>query len=294
VLYLSNWKFTCRDDWACGMLQRYAAGSTIEIASNVRSFAWSPDGKDIVYAAQAPVGSSRVEPQELHIVASAGSASRVVTGVDRANVEWLPLGVIAAKSQTLMLIDPVSGSCAPLTDLPKLRVADDRYAFFAVSASGRFVAYQDGTGLRVWDRARQGMLVLQQSLSKFGISSFHFSWDGNTIFYSTYDKQYTKLYRLQLAPLGKVVALNNGLPLHGPINLVGPPSADSSVVNFRIGTGATAQNYVIDAGHGSAHALLPPDGVGPVGWWSPDGLHLVYLVYRGDAAQYTAIAKVAR
>jgi hypothetical protein len=51
---------------------------------------------------------------------------------------------------------------------------------------------------------------------------------------------------------------------------------------------------VIDAFRGKAHLLLPPAGIGPVGWWSPDGLHLVYTVYRGDQGMYTAIAHVSQ
>jgi Putative zinc-finger/WD40-like Beta Propeller Repeat len=292
ILYLSNWDFTCADGWYCGTLQRYTAGITKKIATDVRAFTWSPDGQEIAFASQAHNYSSLGEPQTLHIATAAGTGSRAVVDVDRANVEWLPIGILAVRSHALTLIDPVSGRYAPLSDLPAFSAADESSAFFAVSENGRFVAYQDGTGLRVWDRRRHGVLVLWQPLSKFGTSSFHFSWDGNTIFYSTYDQQYTKLFRLQLAPLGQALALNDGRPLHGPIDLVGPPSADNSVVNFRIGIGASARNYVIDAGHGSAHMLLPPDGVGPLGWWSPDGHHLIYMVYRGDSARFTAIAAV--
>ncbi len=88
------------------------------------------------------------------------------------------------------------------------------------------------------------------------------------------------------------MALNNGRPLHGPIDLVGPPSADSTIVSFRIGSGANARNYVIDARYGSPHLLLPPGGVGLVGWWSPDGKRLVYIIYQGDDALYSAVAGV--
>ncbi|MDB5077227.1 MAG: hypothetical protein JWO42_3406, partial [Chloroflexi bacterium] len=110
---------------------------------------------------------------------------------------------------------------------------------------------------------------------------------------STFDGRYTKLYRKSLASRGNATALNNNTPLPGPINLVGSPSPDGSIVAFRIGSGASAQNYVFDSRHGLAHSLLPPGGVGPVGWWSPDGRRLVYMVYQGDTAKYAAIASVS-
>jgi hypothetical protein len=38
--------------------------------------------------------------------------------------------------------------------------------------------------------------------------------------------------------------------------------------------------------------LLPPGGVGTVGYWSPDGRRLVYTVYRDQEAVRSAIARV--
>jgi hypothetical protein len=230
---------------------------------------------------------------ELHVVNLDGSGDRVLCGVDRTNIEWLQLGIVAARGGTVITVNPRSGGSRALSGLPRMTVADDNSGFFAVSENGRFFAYQDHTGLRVWGRETGAQLLFRQPLTRFAESSFHFSWDGKTLFFSTFDGQYTKLYRQTLAPLGHATALNNNLPLPGPINLVGSPSPDSSIVAFRIGNGASAQNYVIDSRHGLARSLLPPGGVGPVGWWSPDGHHLVYMVFHGDSANYAAIARVS-
>ncbi|HXT38023.1 MAG TPA: hypothetical protein VN837_20800, partial [Chloroflexota bacterium] len=61
---------------------------------------------------------------------------------------------------------------------------------------------------------------------------------------------------------------------------------------FRTGTGAGTLNYLMDARSGQPRPLLPPGGVGPVGWWSPDGNHLVYVLYQGDTAVQAGIARV--
>jgi hypothetical protein len=261
----------------------------------VRSFSWSPDGRFIAYTSQQASAKGDSEAQDLHVVQRDGESDRVMGGADRTNIGWFASGIIVVQHGTIVVVNPARDTTTPLSNVPGLKVADDSEGFLALSAGARFVAYQDGTGLRVWDRDRRGVLVLRQRFTRLAESSFHFSWDGKTIFYSTYDNTgYTMLYRQQLAPLGNAVALNSGRPLHGPINLVGPPSADNSVVSFRIGSGATAHNYVIDARNGPAHSLLPPTGVGPVGWWSPDGRHLVYTVYRGGEALYTDVAQVTK
>ncbi len=171
-------------------------------------------------------------------------------------------------------------------------MADENSAFSALSGNERFFAYQDGSGLRVWDRTQHALLILRQPLARHNVASFHFSWDGNTIFYSTYDGQHASLWRQSLAPLGSPVKLDTNQPLPGPIDLVGPPSPDGSIVNIGVGSGAAARNYLLVAGSGQPHALLPPGGVGPVGWWSPDGRHLVYIIYHGDQPVLSGIARV--
>jgi len=293
LLYLTNWGVHCRDDWYCGTLKLWTAQGTRTIAQKVRSFTWSPDGRFIAYTAERPAGKSADEPQDLHVARPDGLQDRVLGGADRANVEWLASGIMVVRRGTLVMVDPTSGVASKLTHVPSLRVADDSEGFVAMSGNERFLAYQDITGLRIWDRARGGILVLREPLTRFAESSFHFSWDGTAVFYSEYDQRYTKLYRRLLAPLGPAVALNHDQPLQGPITLVGSPSPDNSIVSFRIGSGATARNFVIDAVQGTAYLLLPPAGVGPIGWWSPDGRSLVYTVYRGDDALYTGIARVS-
>jgi hypothetical protein len=293
LLFLTGWGVHCRDSWYCGTLKLYTPRGTIQLATHVRSFSWSPDGQSVAYTADSASGSSLLEPEELHVVHLDGSGDRVLSSVDHTNIEWLQLGIIAARDGTVIAVNPQSGGSRALPGLPRMTVADDNSAFFAVSESGRFFAYQDHTGLRIWARDSSAHLVFRQPLTRFAESSFHFSWDGKTLYFSTFDGRYTKLYRQALAPLGHAVALNNNRALPGPINLVGSPSPDGSLVTFRIGSGASAQNFVIDSRHGLAHSLLPPGGVGPVGWWSPDGRHLVFMVYHGDSAKYAAIASVS-
>jgi hypothetical protein len=293
LLYLTGWGVHCRGKWYCGTLNLHTPHGTIQLATHVRSFSWSPDGQSVAYAADSASGSGLLLPESLHVVQLDGSGDRVLCGADHTNIEWLDLGIVAARNGTVVSVSPQSGAYAALAGLPKMTLADDQKAFFAVSEDGRYFAYQDRSGLRVWARDKGAQLVFRQPLTRFLESSFHFSWDGTTLFYSTFDGRYTKLYRKSLASRGNATALNNNTPLPGPINLVGSPSPDGSIVAFRIGSGASAQNYVIDSRHGLAHTLLPPGGVGPVGWWSPDGRRLVYMVYQGDTAKYAAIASVS-
>ena len=194
----------------------------------------------------------------------------------------------------MVTIDPASAAAEPLSNLPPLQIKDEQWAFWALPADQRFFAYQDRTGLRIWDRRRGGALIVREGLARHGESSFHFSWDGKTLFYSTFDGHYTKLYRQSLDPWRPASPLNDGRPLSGPILQVGAPSPDSEVVSFRTGQGGTAESYLIDARRGPAHLLLPPGGVGPVVSWSPDGARFVYTIYRGDEAAGAAVAEVTR
>jgi hypothetical protein len=291
LLYLTGFHVDPQSGWYVGTLMCYTGAGTSRIGATVRNFAWSPDDRQIAYAVQAPPGTS--EPQILHVVDADGQHDRALTGVDRASIQWLNGQVIAVQHGTIRSIDSRTGRSSPLSHLPAIQIADEDSAFYAIAAQGSFVAYQDNAGLRIWDRAKGGLLIVRQPLARYGVASFHFSWDGRTVFYSIFDGRYTMLYRQQLDPAVRApIALNDGRPLHGPINLVGPPSADGVIVSFRIGSGADARNYVIDGRHGPPHLLLPPGGVGLVGWWSPNGKRLVYIMYQGDEALYSAVAGV--
>jgi hypothetical protein len=297
LLYRTNQRLDALTGWYVYTLMRYSPTGTITIHDLVQDFAWSPDDRGIVYTAQAPdAGTTSDLAQDLHVVHADGSGDRVLGRVDRASVEYLTGHITAVRQGRLVAINPASGASAPLDALPPLRIAAEDSAFWALSAGERFFAYQDGSGLRVWDRQHGGRLVLRNDLARFGQASFHFTWDGTAIFYSTFDGNYTMLYQQSLDPPGDPRALNDGKPLHGPILQVGSPSPDGSMVNFRTGQNNTAISYLIDARQGPAHRLLPPNGVGvgPVSSWSPDGTRFVYTVYRDHQAVGSAIARVTR
>lgn len=297
LLYLTDWRADPQTGWMVGTLMRYSPAGTVRIHDLVRDFAWSPDDRSIVYAAQTPdAGADNELAQDLHIVRAGGSGDRVLCRVDRASVEYLGDHITAVQQGRPVSIDPVTGASSPLGQIPAVRIAGADSGFWALSAGERFFAYQDSAGLRVWDRARGGMLVLRNSLARFAQASFHFSWDGREIFYSTFDGHYTRLYRQSLDPLESPQPLAGGRPLHGPILQVGAPSPDGTLLNYRTGQNSTALSYVIDTRHGLPHLLLPPGdaGVGPVGSWSPDGTRFVYTTYRGDVAVRSAIAQIAR
>jgi hypothetical protein len=294
LLYLSDWHTDSRTGWNVGTLMRYSAGGTIQIHDLVRDYAWSPDDQSIAYAAAAPdAGADSALAEDLHITRAGGD--RILCRVDRASIEFLTSHITAVQQGRLVAIDPTTGAITPLDHMPALRIADEASAFWALSAGERFFAYQDGTGLRVWDRARGGPLVVQNGLAAFGAASFHFSWDGRQLFYSTFDGHQTRLYRQTLDPLGAPRALDDGKPLPGPIVQVGSPSPDGTILNFRTGQFNTAVSYVIDSRHGPPHPVLPPGaGVGPVGAWSPNGTRFVYTIYRDDIAVRSAIARIVR
>ncbi len=298
LLYLTNWVVDPATTWYAGDLMRYSPTGTIQLAKEVRSFGWSPDGRSVAYATEtaAPAGDPQDgrEAARLHVIGADGTGDRLIGGVDHANLEWFPQGIVAVRSGTLVQIDPRTGQVSPFTDVPSIRVAADPDGAYAVSARRRFLAYQDGKGLRVWDRSKGGALVLSRANARKSEAGFHFSWDGNTIFYGVFEDKTTTLYRQALAPLGAPVPLNHGKTFLGPINLVGPTSPDGAIISFRTGTGAGTLNYVMDARSGQPHPMLPPGGVGPVGWWSPDGRHLVYVLYQGDTAIRAGIARVSR
>jgi hypothetical protein len=296
LLYLQDWLPDARSGWYTGSLFRRGPTGAIRLADSVRNYAWSPNDQEIAYTTQAPVGAPF--PQLLHLVGADGRGDRLLCGVDRAPIQYVGSQLIAVRHGGLVVIAPHASppSIGPLPDLPRISIADEDTGFYALSPDGRYLAYQDHTGVRLWDRSRliagRPALILRQHLSPYREASFHFSWDGRLLVYSVYDGRYTMLYR-QALPAGAQVALNDGRPLHGPIDLVGPLSPNGGVAAVRIGAAAQARNYLIDTRHGEAHALFPPAGVGPVGWWSPDGRRLVYTVYRGDDATYSAIARVA-
>ena len=297
LLYLTNFDAKCQDSWYCGTLHlRGPRGSRI-LATSVRSFAFSPDGSMIAYTSEHPGAKAFAEPQDLHVVGADGSRDRVLTAVDHSGIEWLHVGIVAVRKGKIVVVDPLGGRATLLSNLGTITIGDDSTGFMALSANARFLAYQDATGLRIWDRSRGGTLVVSQPSSRLSESSFHFSWDGNVVFFSTYTQAQSggglsRLCRQQLAPLAPPTVLGGGWPRTEQINLVGPPSADSSIVSFRTGSGAGTRSYVVDAAGGHAHPLLSPDGDGPVGWWAPDGRSMIYMVYRGDNAQYSAIARV--
>lgn len=316
LLYLTNFTVDPLTGWYTGVLIRYTHAADprsrfVRLATGVRNYAWSDDDRQIAYTTQTVPASSGDEPQQLHLVAPNGTGDRILLGVDRASIQFLNGQIVAVRHRSIVTIDPASGRAIPLPSTPAIAVTDEDTAFYALSSGGRFLAYQDHSGLRVWDRLRpipdasaKGMaarptLIIREPLARYREASFHFSWDGTMLFYSVFDGHYTMLYR-QILVSGtracnstcQAVALDNRRPLHGPIDQVGPPSPDNAIANFRIGIGALARNFVIDAVSGLAHPLLPPEGVGPVGYWSPDGRHLVYTVYRGDDALFSAIARV--
>ena len=298
LLYLTNWTEDPATTWYAGTLMRYSPAGVIQLATKVRDFDWSPDGRLVTYTTEtaAPPGDTQdgLAAARLHVIGADGTGDRLIGGVDHANLEWFPQGILAVRAGTLVQIDPRTGQVSTFTGIPSIRIASDPDGFYAVSAGQRFLAYQDGAGLRVWDRSEGGALVLSRAQARISQAGFHFSWDGNTIFYSVFDGKTTTLYRQTLAPLGAPVPLNPGKTLLGPIDLVGPTSPDGAIISFRVGTGAGTLNYLMDARSGQPHPLLPPGGVGPVGWWSPDGKHLVYVLYQGDTAIQAGIARVLR
>jgi|GEM_PF-1856687 len=306
VLYLTGFALDARTDWYSGTLVRYSPSGTLTLGKLVRNYAWSPDGQRIAYATQAKNATDAGSlTQELHIVAADGTGDRVLCRVDRASVQYLGDRILALQAGRPVRIDPLHGTSAPLGNLPAaLRLTDDDNGFWALSANGRFFASMDRLGLRIWDRGHGhgGALVLRQELtrrgdgevSRRGESSFHFSQDGNTIYYSTFDGHYTKLYRQTLDPPGAPQPLNFGLPLPGPILLVGSPSPNGTLVSFQIGTRDAARSYVIDAYRGRPRLLLPPGGIGPVGALSPDGTKMIATTYQGDRATGSRIVAIER
>ena len=233
LLYLTGFALDTRTEWYSGTLVRYAPSGTRTLGKLVRNYAWSTDGKHIAYTTQAANATDAGQlTQDLHIVAADGAGDRVLCRVDRASVQYQGNRILALQAGRPVRIDPVHGTSASLGSLPAaLRLTDDDNGFWALSANGRFFASMDRLGLRIWDRGRGGALVLRQELtrrgdgevSRRGESSFHFSQDGKTIYYSTFDGHYTKLYRQTLDPPGAPQPLNLGLPLPGPILLVGSP-----------------------------------------------------------------------
>ncbi|HEY8286612.1 MAG TPA: hypothetical protein VIJ28_19660, partial [Chloroflexota bacterium] len=298
LLYLTHWSMDPATTWYAGTLMRYSPTGTIQLAKEVRDFGWSPDGRSVAYTTEtaAPAGDTRdrLEAARLHVIGADGTGDRLIGGVDHTNLEWFPQGILAVRSGTLVQIDPSTGQVSPFTGIPSIRIASDPDGFYALSANLRFLAYQDGKGLRVWDRSKGGVLVLSRANARKSEAGFHFSWDGNTILYSVFDGKTTTLYRQKLAPLSAPVPLNHGMAFRGPIDLVGPTSPDGAIVSFRTGTLAGTLNYLMDTRSGPARQVLPPGGVGPVGWWSPDGNHLVYVIYQGDTAVRSGIARISR
>jgi hypothetical protein len=297
LLYLTDWAMDPATGWVAGTLMRYSPSGTVQLATQVRRFDWSPDGRSVAYATEKRGATDNLpdslEAERLHVIGADGKNDRLLTGVDRANVEWFADGIAAVQDGTVVDIQPTTGRATALTAMPRVAVADEQSAFYALSANQQFFAYQDGTGLRIWNRDQGATQVVFQTKSRYMASGFHFSWDGNTIFYSVFDGKSSVLYRQALSPLGPPIALNNGLSLQGPVDLVGPTSADGSVLNFRTGTGANTRNYLIGTQSGSARLLPTPGGVGPVGWWSPNGRRMVYVLYQGDTAIRSGIARVS-
>jgi hypothetical protein len=297
LLYLTDWAVDPTTGWYSGTLMRHDPTGTVQLATLVRDFDWAPDGRSVAYTTEARSAtdnlSDSLEADRLHVVGADGKNDRLLTGVDRANVEWFADGITAVQDGTVVQIQPATGQATPLSNLPGVKVADEERGFYALSANRQFLAYQDGTGLHVWNRAQDGAQVLFQSNARYMATGFHFSWNGNTIFYSVFDGKNSLLYRQALSPLGRPVALNNGLSIQGPVDLVGPTSADGAVLGIRTGTGSNTRNYLIDTQSGPARLLLPPGGVGPVGWWSPDGRRMVYVLYQGDTAIRSGIARVS-
>ena len=304
LLYLTGFSLDTRTDWYSGTLVRYGPSGAITLGTLVRNYVWSPDGTRIAYTTQTvdATDAGRLT-QDLHLVAADGRGGRVLCRVDRASVEYLGGRILALQAGRPVRIDPLRGSSAPLGNLPAaLRLTDDDNGFWALSANGRFFTSMDRLGLRIWDRDRDGALVLRQELtrrgegelSRRGESGFHFSRDGNTIYYSTFDGHYTKLYRQTLKPPGAPQPLNLGLPLPGPILLVGSPSPDGALVSFQTGARDAARSYVIDAYRGRPRLLLPPGGVGPVGTLSPDGTRMIATTYQGDRATGSRIVAIGR
>ncbi|HXT36695.1 MAG TPA: hypothetical protein VN837_14060, partial [Chloroflexota bacterium] len=242
LLYLTNWTEDPATTWYAGTLMRYSPAGTIQLATKVRDFDWSPDGRSVAYTTEtaAPPGDTQDElaAARLHVIGADGTGDRLIGGVDHTNLEWFLQGILAVRAGTLVQIDPRTGQVSPFTDIPSIHIASDPDGFYAVSAGRRFLAYQDGTGLRVWDRSKGGALVLSRAQARISEAGFHFSWDGNTIFYSLFDGKATTLYQQALAPLGVPIPLNPGKTLPGPIDLVGPTSPDGAIISFRTGTGA--------------------------------------------------------
>ncbi len=295
LLYLTHWAVDQATGWYAGTLMRYGPSGTVQLATEVRDFDWSPDGRSVAYTTETRrAGDSLGSTAEayLHVVGADGAGDRLLVSVDRTNVEWFADGIVAVQRGRVVRVQPNTGEVTLLSGIPTVKVADEASGFSALSANERFFAYQDGTGLHVWDRTRAGAPIVVQPNARYMAAGFHFSWDGGTIFYSVFEGKRAVLYRQTLAPLGQPIALDHGLSLHGPIDLVGPTSADGAVLGFRTGTGSNTRNYLIDTRTGTAHSVLPPGGVGPLGWWSPNGRHVVYVLYQGDKAIRAGIAGV--
>ncbi len=297
LLYLTGWTVDPTTGWYAGTLMRYGPSGTVQLATQVRRFDWSPDGRSVAYATEARSANDNLpdslEAERLHIIGADGKNDRLLTGVDRANVEWFANGITAVQDGAVVQIQPKTGQATPISGILNLGVADEASAFYALSANQQFFAYQDGTGLRVWNRSQDADQIVFQANARYMATGFHFSWGGKTIFYSVFDGKSSLLYRQILAPLGAPTVLNDGESLPGPVDLVGPTSADGAVLDFRTGTGANTRNYLIDAQSGPAHLLPAPGGVGPVGWWSPNGRRMVYVLYQGDTAIRSGIARVS-
>ncbi|MGH2410380.1 MAG: hypothetical protein ACRDGS_08450, partial [Chloroflexota bacterium] len=167
LLYLTNWSIDPVTTWYAGTLMRYGPTGTIQLAKEVRDFDWSPDGRSVAYTTEtaAPPGNTRdgLEAARLHVIGADGTGDRLIGGVDHTNLEWFPQGILAVRSGTLVQIDPSTGQVSAFTGIPSISIASDPDGFYAVSASQRFLAYQDRKGLRVWDRSKGGALVLART-----------------------------------------------------------------------------------------------------------------------------------
>jgi len=148
LLYLSHWAVDPATGWYAGALMRYNSAGIIQLATEVRDFDWSPDGHSVVYTTEnaAPSGDPRVglEAARLHVVRADGTSDRLLSGVDHANVEWFPAGIVAVQSGVLVQIDPSTGRAFPLAGIPSVAIAAEPSGFFALSANERFLPTRMG------------------------------------------------------------------------------------------------------------------------------------------------------
>ncbi len=210
-------------------------------------------------------------------------------------MEWFADGITAVQDGTVVQVQPATGQATPLSNLPGIKIADEQSGFlYPLSQPSNFLPTRTRQG------CTSGIALRARVPGRIpdvmpDIWRPDFTSPGTAIRFSTACSMERAPYSIgkHFRRLGGT-ALNNGLSIQGPVDLVGPTAnrwRRSSA--FALGhENQTARNYLIDTQSGPARLLLPPGGVGPVGWWSPDGRRMVYVLYQGDTAIRSGIARI--